>query len=248
MNAKTETDILPYCSYKEKHKHKSDLKNNIYNKNNFTSRNPNSEINKNYNSILDDLSQNKIYSSRLKTKNNNYLNKFLKYSIKKSIFLNQNFTNYLKKEKKRSFNKEFKSIFEPYETVNHFYIKKMNLKDDIISNNNNNIDKKIAKTQTSCITNIDHNLKSRKYKSFKKINSRNLKRKNMFSKYSLYSPFNIDFFDDYKKDFFPNADFSKLEYNEKEIYRDKSIYEKLIKEKIDFFRNNENENHTIKFE
>ena len=55
---------------------------------------------------------------------------------------------------------------------------------------------------------------------------------------------NANFFNDYEKDFFPEIDYSNLEYNEKEIYKDKSVYENLIEEKIKYYKNNKNENFT----
>ena len=58
----------------------------------------------------------------------------------------------------------------------------------------------------------------------------------------------INFFNDYEKEFFPDIDYSNLNYNEYEIYKDKYIYENLIKDKINYFKNNENENRTIKLE
>ena len=59
---------------------------------------------------------------------------------------------------------------------------------------------------------------------------------------------NFNTLNDYEKEFFPDFDYSNLEYNEYNIHKDKSIYEKLIKEKIDYFKKNKNENHTIQFE
>jgi len=55
----------------------------------------------------------------------------------------------------------------------------------------------------------------------------------------------INFFNDYEKDFFKEIDYSNLEYNEYEIYKNKEIYEKLIKDKINYFKKEKNENPTI---
>ena len=60
--------------------------------------------------------------------------------------------------------------------------------------------------------------------------------------------YNINFFEDYEKGFFPDIDYSNLEYNEYNIYKNKSIYENLIKEKIKYFKENKNENLTVKLE
>lgn len=58
----------------------------------------------------------------------------------------------------------------------------------------------------------------------------------------------INFFNDYEKEFFPDIDYSNLNYNDYEIYKDKFIYENLIKEKVNYFKNNKNLNHTFKFQ
>ena len=55
----------------------------------------------------------------------------------------------------------------------------------------------------------------------------------------------INFFNDYEKDFFLGIDYSNLKYNEYEIYKDKSVYEKLIKERIIYFKNNTVKNKTV---
>ena len=62
------------------------------------------------------------------------------------------------------------------------------------------------------------------------------------------SRLNLNFFNNYEKDFFPDIDYSNLEYNEYNIYKDKAEYEKLIKEKIEYFKKNINKNDTKKFE
>ena len=58
----------------------------------------------------------------------------------------------------------------------------------------------------------------------------------------------INFFNDYEKEFFPDIDYSNLKYNDYEIYKDKSVYENLIKNKVKYFKNNKNLNPTIKFQ
>ena len=55
----------------------------------------------------------------------------------------------------------------------------------------------------------------------------------------------INFFNDYEKDFFGGMNYSNLKYNEYEIYKDKSVYEKLIKERVIFFKKNKIENKTV---
>ena len=58
----------------------------------------------------------------------------------------------------------------------------------------------------------------------------------------------INFFNDYEKEFFPDIDYSNLNYNESEIYKDKYVYENLIKKKVNYFKTNKNLNPTIKFQ
>ena len=58
----------------------------------------------------------------------------------------------------------------------------------------------------------------------------------------------LNFFSDYEKDFFPNYNFSNLQYKETEIYGNDLLYENLIKDKISYFQREKNENKTIKLE
>jgi hypothetical protein len=68
--------------------------------------------------------------------------------------------------------------------------------------------------------------------SFKKSNSNNI----------------LATFDNYEKDFFWDIDYSNLKYDENEIFRNKSKYDNLIKEKIKYFKKEKNHNPTIKLE
>ena len=114
----------------------------------------------------------------------------------------------------------------------------MKIKNNILPLINNNIKNEILKNKSSFLK-VD--LK-RKSNSLKNIFKRKLKLTRNFS------DFKINFFNDYEKDFFPGIDYSNLEYNEHEIYKDKTVYDNLIKDKINYFRNNINENKTIKLE
>ncbi len=90
---------------------------------------------------------------------------------------------------------------------------------------------------------------------FPKYHSRNHSIRKINLPYSLGSfPLNlktsksntsVNFFNDYEKDFFPEINYSNLNYNEFEIYKGKKIYEELIKEKINYFKKTKNENQTI---
>ena len=75
--------------------------------------------------------------------------------------------------------------------------------------------------------------------SMKKL-SRSKKYPKLFSK--------INFFEEYEKDFFPDVNFTNLEYNESEIFGKEYIYENLIKDKILYFQKEKNENNIIKLE
>ena len=55
-------------------------------------------------------------------------------------------------------------------------------------------------------------------------------------------------FDNYEKDFFWDIDYSNLKYDENEIFRNKSKYDNLIKEKIKYFKKEKNENQTYLLE
>ena len=68
--------------------------------------------------------------------------------------------------------------------------------------------------------------------SFKKSNSKNI----------------LATFDNYEKDFFWDIDYSNLKYDENEIFRNKSKYDNLIKEKIKYFKKEKNENQTYLLE
>ena len=68
--------------------------------------------------------------------------------------------------------------------------------------------------------------------SFKKSNSNNI----------------LATFDNYEKDFFWDIDYSNLKYDENEIFRNKSKYDNLIKEKIKYFKKEKNENQTYLLE
>ena len=60
--------------------------------------------------------------------------------------------------------------------------------------------------------------------------------------------FKINFFKDYEKDFFNSIDYSNLKYNEYEIYNDNSLYDELVRERINYFKNIKNENETFQLE
>ena len=75
-----------------------------------------------------------------------------------------------------------------------------------------------------------------------------MKKLSRIKKYYPQSFSKINFFEDYEKDFFPDVNFSNLEYKESEIFGKEKIYENLIKDKIIYFQNEKNENNTIKLE
>ena len=58
----------------------------------------------------------------------------------------------------------------------------------------------------------------------------------------------INFFEDYEKDFFSEIDYSNLEYNEFEIFKNKRLYQKIINDRINYFKKTKNDNQTIVLE
>ena len=105
---------------------------------------------------------------------------------------------------------------------------------------NDKINIEILKNKSTFLTFDKKQLKLNRFRSLKNIVNRNLKLSRNNSK--------MNFFNDYEKDFFPDVDYSNLEYNEHEIYKNKEVYINLIKDKINYFKNNKNENNTIKLE
>ena len=58
----------------------------------------------------------------------------------------------------------------------------------------------------------------------------------------------INFFNDYEKDFFTEPIYANLNYNEHEIYKSRTEYEELIKQKIEELKVKDPDNYKIKFE
>ena len=132
----------------------------------------------------------------------------------------------------------FKPIINPFNKIQYLNLKKIKIKKDIIPLlTNNNISKEILRNKLS-INN------KRKFIVSKSLNNDRVKH----LKLDKYNSYKLNFLNDYEKDFFPNTDYSNLEYNEFIIYNNKNLYETIIKEKINYFKNNINENKTIKFE
>ena len=229
-----------YSSYKGENTYTNEMTN--INTNNI---NKNIFINTEYQNSNDESKDNEY-----KNKKTNYFNKYYNNSIKKNILLNlkpiKNLSNSNKKKTDYNNNNNNKKlILKPalisFNKIKFLNIKKISIKDNVmllLSNYNLNLNKGFSRNRTS-IFEIDKNIsKLSKPRSLKELYSRHLKLKKNFSS------FNINFFNDYEKDFFPDIDYSNLEYNEHEIYKDKSVYENLIKEKINYFKNNKNENYT----
>jgi len=225
-----------YSSYKGENTYTNEMTNiNSINKNFF--------INNEYKDSNDEVKENDY-----KNKKTNYLNKYYNNSMKKSIFLNlkpiKNLSNSNKKKTDYNANNK-KLILKPalisFNNIKLLNIKKISLKDNVmslLSNYNLNLNKGFLRNRTSIFEIDKNNSKLSKPRSLKELYSRHLKLQKNFS------CFNINFFNDYEKDFFPEIDYSNLEYNEQEIYKDKSVYENLIEEKIKYFKNNKNENFT----
>ena len=193
-------------------------------------------------------SYDEVKESDYKIKKTNYFNNYYNNSLKKSILLNlkpiKNLSNSNKKKNDSNNNNKkliLKPTLIPFNKIKFLNIKKISIKDNVmslLSNYNLNLNKGFLRNRTSVFENNKNSFKLSKPNSLKELYSRHLKLKKDFS------CFNINFFNDYEKDFFPEIDYSNLEYNEHEIYKDRSIYENLIKEKINYFKNNKNENFT----
>ena len=234
MNLKIETDIYSFNKFKNNEVLNTDITSKHY-----TGQTTNSNINTENNINSDDLYLNTITSPNSKSKNGNYFNNYFNNSIKKkSLFLNNN-----KKDNENNKEIEFKHILKPFNRIKYLNIKKIKIKKDIMPLiTNNYIGKEILKNTCNFLIINKNSLKLPKPKSLNNIFSRKLNLKKNFSNYK------IDFFNDYKKEFFPGMDYNNLEYNEQKIYKDKIIYEEIIREKINYLRKNMNENKTIKME
>ena len=185
--------------------------------------------------------------------NNNYFKKFFNNSIKKkNLLLNYKSKSSCKiifpeidkskdnkdnKNKNKLLLKETQNIFN---NIKYLNIRKIRLKDDIMPLiTNNNLNKEILKNNKSLFSLNKNNFILQKSKSLTNVCRKKL---------CLNNNFKLDFFNDYINDFFPDVDYSNVEYNESKIFKDKLEYEKLIKEKVKYFKENQNENKTIKFE
>ena len=198
-------------------------------------------------------SKNKIRKPKVKIKDNkgkkdiNNLNNYLSNSIKKKKLLLNNKPNscsfFINVKQKNSRKKLLlKPISIPFKQIKYLNIKKIRIKEEIKPLLNNNFKNELLKNKTSFLQLNDKKVNFVKSKSLFNFKVRNLKLNKNFTSC------NINFFKDYEKDFFPGLDYSHLEYNEKEIYMNKAEYDNLIKEKIDYFKNNINENKTIKLD
>ena len=169
-----------------------------------------------------------------RNKNNKYFEKFYNNTIsKQELFKNFKCISpkLLVKIKKRTNVKNTLFLKRTLSKEKAFNLKKIKIKEDIIPliskyNFNLNLLKNIRSTNSLPKTTLIP-----KPKSFKSTIS-----------------YRSNFFNDYGKDFFPNLNFSNIEYNERLIYRNKSVYDKFIKDKVNYFRNNKAENFTTELE
>ena len=147
------------------------------------------------------------------------------------------------------------------EIINKLFNHKLNIKNDNLFINNKEKLNHITLKRTKIYNNMSNSL-SNYHQTTKNIRNLKLNPKSptLVNRYAL-SPsyisiknkmkirlnYKINFFKDYEKDFFNSIDYSNLKYNEYEIYNDKSIYDELVKEKVNHFRNLKNENETVSF-
>ena len=166
-------------------------------------------------------------------KNEKYFEKFYNNSIsKKELFKNfKSISPKLLVNIKKSTNvKNTLFLKRTLSKEKAFNLKKLKINDNIlplISNYNFHL-------------NLIKNIKSTKYHSINII-SKPKSLKNIIS-------YRNNFFNDYEKEFFPDLNYSNLEYNERFIYRSKAVYDKFIKDKVNYFRNNKSENFTTELE
>jgi hypothetical protein len=136
----------------------------------------------------------------------------------------------------------FKPISIPFKEIALLNIKQQINKDKLIPLLNTNFSNELLKNKNSFLESNDKNTNLCKSKTLTNLKTRKLNFKKNFTSYK------INFFNDYEKDFFVGINYANLKYSEKEIYRNKKVYENLIKEKLEYFKKNVNENKTIKLE
>ena len=194
-----------------------------YNTNNVTNNNNDNQDNK---STIRGLIH--------KNKNNKYFDKFYNNSIsKKELFKNFKCISprILVNIKKRTNVKNTLFLQRTLSKENAFNLKKIKIKENIMP----------------LISNFNFHLKL--LKNIKSTTS--LPKKTLISKpksLKNFMSYRSNFFNDYGKDFFPNLNYSNIEYNERLIYRSKAVYDKFIKDKINYFRSNKVENFTTELE
>ena len=186
-------------------------------------------------------------NNKVKKKNNNISrNIFNDFIKKKQLLLNNKSNNssyFINVKYKKGKNKIFfKPIEIPFKEIKLLNIKKVRIKDKKTPLLNNNFTNNLLKNKSSFLQCNDKNINFCKSKTLN-----NLKVRKLNLKRNLTSC-NINFFNDYEKEFFVGKDYSNLKYNEEEIYRNRPLYDNLIKEKLEYFKNNLNENKTIKLE
>ena len=230
MNLKNETDIYSFNKYKNNEALNTEI-NSKYN----TRQSTNSNLKTENNGYFHDLYLNTINSQRFKSKNGNFINNYFNNSNKKkSLMLNNKENNEKNKEV------ESQKILKSFNTIKSLNIKKIKIKKDIMPLiTNNYIGKEILKNKFNFLIINKNNLKT------KPLNNTLSRKLNLNKNYTSYK---IDFFNDYKKDFFRGVDYNNIKYNEQKIYKDKFLYKKIILEKINYFRENINENNAIKLE
>lgn len=173
---------------------------------------------------------------------NNNLPKLIKSSSSSTIFLSN------PEEDNNSIKEHNGSCFTP--KLNLKTIKVNEIYDKILNNKIklNPISKR--KLIYNQILNNSNSFFALDINKIKKLRRRKLKSLELNNKENeiIKIDHNVNFFNLWEKIFFPYVDYSNLKYNEYEIYKDIIQYENIIKEKINYFKKNKNENTTIQLQ
>ena len=165
----------------------------------------------------------------------------------------------------------FLSYINPFNNKNVSLQKKLDIIPSFIANKNrfNKISVKIGytdiNTSISSILSPDSKYKGRKIKNYK-VNSLfktvpmgnnntfrlrsqkeiNLNPLTIDKKY--FTNYKLNFLKDYEKSFYFDNDYSYLHYNASEIFKGKSVYDKLILDKLNYLKQGKFDTKTVKFE
>ena len=186
--------------------------------------------------IKDSQSYHNYYNNLI---SNNNLPKLIKSSSSSTIFLSN------PEEDNNSIKEPNNGCFTP--KLNLKAIKTNEIYDKIINNKiklNPISKRKLIYNQILSDSNSFLKLDLNKIKKLRRRKLKSLELNNKENE-TIKIDHKVSFFNFWEKIFFPYVDYSNLKYNEYEIYKDIIEYENIIKEKINYFKKNKNENTTI---